>query len=167
MHESAAAKLPLVRGNCGDFNRNNHFRYQNKRVKRQKNSSRSTIQPSLGLHRYLEFIPVSWFLIPICYFAVIDAVMMSSLMTLRQRCTKCQVRPIRRCSVLMQWQCFHLVQMHWESDTKWGGVGEISRQAGIFSVKYRAIFRPDFNQYSAHILPTKCNRDRKGTTCAH
>ena len=63
---------------------------------------KSIVQPSLRLQRYLEFISVSRFLIPYCYSTVIDAVMMSSLMTLRQRCTQqCQVRPIRRCSVLM------------------------------------------------------------------
>jgi hypothetical protein len=36
MQESAAAKLPLLRGNCGDFN-------SNKRVKRQKKSSKRAI----------------------------------------------------------------------------------------------------------------------------
>ena len=44
---------------------------------------------------------------------------------------------------------------------KEGCVGKISRRTGIFSVKYRAIFGTDFNQYSAHILATKCKRDMK------
>ena len=44
---------------------------------------------------------------------------------------------------------------------KEGCVGKISRRTGIFSVKYRAIFGTDFNQYSAHILVTKCERDMK------
>ena len=47
------------------------------------------------------------------------------------------------------------------ADTKCGCVGKISCRTGIFFVKYRAIFGTDFNQYSAHILATKCTGDMK------
>ena len=123
---------------------------------------KSIVQPSLRLQRYLEFISVSRFLIPYllfyCHRCCDDVIIDDAEAEMHPAVPSSPNTKMQCVDVVL---CFHLVEMHWESDTKWGAVGEISRQAGIFSVKYRAIFRPDFNQYSAHILPTKCNRDRK------